>query len=144
MIFKKLRFLRLSLLWALLPGALAAAPTSNTKEADFHILGVFDAYRAGNPIKLVSHAQKVEGHVLTPWIEYLQLSLKLEDAQTSEVRAFFSKYGNTYVAELLRGDWLKVLGKRADWKEFEREAAEYARDDIGIRCYAWLSTSSRA
>ena len=143
MIFKKLRFLRLSLLWALLPGALAAAPTSNTKEADFHILGVFDAYRAGNPIKLVSHAQKVEGHVLTPWIEYLQLSLKLEDAQTSEVRAFFSKYGNTYVAELLRGDWLKVLGKRADWKEFEREAAEYARDDIGIRCYAWLSRISR-
>ena len=60
MIFKKLRFLRLSLLWALLPGALAAAPTSNTKEADFHILGVFDAYRAGNPIKLVSHAQTSE------------------------------------------------------------------------------------
>src|SRR5262245_58505033 len=142
MIFKKLRLLSLSLLLALLPGVLAAAAPS-TKEADFHILGVFDAYRAGNPIKLASHAQKVEGHVLTPWIEYMRLSLKLEDAQTSEVRAFLSTYSNTYVAELLRGDWLKVLGRRADWKEFDREAANYARDDIEIRCYAWLSRLSR-
>jgi soluble lytic murein transglycosylase len=142
MIFKKLRLLGLSVLWALLPGALLAA-TSNAKEPDFHILGVFDAYRAGNPMKLAGHAQKLEGHVLAPWVEYMRLSLKLEDAQTSEVRAFFSTYGNIYVAELLRGDWLKVLGRRADWKEFEREAADYARDDVEVRCYAWLSRVAR-
>jgi soluble lytic murein transglycosylase len=142
MIFKKLRLLGSSVLLALLPGAVAFA-ASSTKEADFHILGVFDAYRVGNPMKLAGHAQKIEGHVLAPWIEYMRLSLKLEDAQTSEVRAFLSSNGNAYVSELLRGDWLKVLGRRADWKEFEREAANYARDDIEIRCYAWLSRISR-
>jgi len=125
----------------LLPAAAFAA--ASTKDADFHIMGVFDAYRMGNPIKLASHAQKIEGHVLTPWIEYMRLSLKLEDAQTPEVKAFFSSYGNTYVGERMRGDWLKVLGKRGDWKEFDREAADYARDDIEIRCYAWLSRVSR-
>src|SRR5262245_36029174 len=128
------------LLAACLPAAFAA---SSTKDADFHIMGVFDAYRMGNPIKLASHAQKIEGHVLTPWVEYMRLSLKLEDAQTAEVKAFFSAYGSTYVGERMRGDWLKVLGKRGDWKEFDREAADYARDDIEIRCYAWLSRVSR-
>jgi soluble lytic murein transglycosylase len=146
MIFKK--FLALSLLLELLLGlgpALAPrdAAAASAKDADFHLLGTFDAYRAGDPMKLARHAQKIEGHVLTPWVEYLRLSLKLDDAQNSEVRAFFSTYGTTYVAERLRGDWLKVLGKRADWKEFEREVADYARDDIEIRCYAWLSRLSR-
>jgi peptidoglycan lytic transglycosylase len=140
MIFKKFRIL--SVLPALLLAMVAAAAPAG-KEADFHLLGTFDAYRAGNPIKLASHAQKIEGHVLTPWVEYWRISLKLDDAQTSEVRAFFSKFGNTYVAERLRGDWLKVLGKRADWKEFEREVGDYARDDVEIRCYAWLSRLSR-
>jgi len=148
MIFKKLgskldslSLLRVLLLAMLLPAGAFAAPSS--KDADFHIMGVFDAYRMGNPIKLASHAQKIEGHVLTPWIEYMRLSLKLEDAQTAEVKAFFSSYGNTYVGERMRGDWLKVLGKRGDWKEFDREAADYARDDIEVRCYAWLSRVSR-
>src|SRR5688572_13626085 len=139
MIFNKLR--RISVLPALTL-ALLAMPAS-AKDADFHLLGTYDAYRAGDPIKLARHAEKIEGHVLAPWVEYWRLSLKLEDATTSEAREFFSKYGNTYVAERLRGDWLKVLGKRADWKEFERELADYARDDLEIRCYAWMSRAAR-
>jgi len=144
MIFKKLGSLSLlpGLLLAMLLPAGAFAALSQ-KDADFHIMGVFDAYRMGNPIKLASHAQKLEGHVLTPWIEYMRLSLKLEDAQNAEVKGFFGSYGNTYVGERMRGDWLKVLGKRGDWKEFDREAADYARDDIEVRCYAWLSRVSR-
>ena len=139
MIFNKLR--RISVL-PVLTLALLAMPAS-AKDADFHLLGTYDAYRAGDPIKLARHAEKIEGHVLTPWVEYWRLSLKLEDATTSEAREFFAKYGNTYVAERLRGDWLKVLGKRADWKEFERELADYARDDLEIRCYAWMSRAAR-
>src|ERR1051326_9285156 len=98
MIFKKLGSLSLlpGLLLAMLLPAGAFAALSQ-KDADFHIRGVFDAYRMGNPIKLASHAQKLEGHVLTPWIEYMRLSLKLEDAQNAEVKAFFGSYGNTYV-----------------------------------------------
>ena len=33
--------------------------------------------------KLARHAEKIEGHVLTPWVEYWRLSLKLEDATTA-------------------------------------------------------------
>src|SRR5688572_31549306 len=138
MIFKKLR---ISLLPAL--ALTVAAPMALAKDADFHLLGTFDAYRAGDPMKLARHAEKIQGHVLMPWVEYWHLSMKLEDVQTAEARAFLSKYANTYVAERLREEWLKVLGKRADWKEFEREAADYARDDLEIRCYGWLSRAAR-
>jgi len=135
MIFK--RFRALSLLFAL-----SAAPAL-AASADESLLGAFDAYRAGDPMRFSKHAKKLDQHVLSPWVEHWRLALRLEDAQTSDVRAFLSAHNNTYVAELLRGEWLKVLGKRADWPEFERELGNYAREDLEIRCYAWLSRLSR-
>jgi len=119
MIFKKLGSISLLpgllpalLLAMLLPAAALAAPS--TKDADFHIMGVFDAYRMGNPIKLASHAQKLEGHVLTPWIEYMRLSLKLEDAQNAEVALRIelqrppSSYGPTLTTEFQRHDVFSI------------------------------------
>jgi soluble lytic murein transglycosylase len=135
MIFKHFRYL--SLLLGVLAGPVFGA------DADFHVLGALDGYRAGDPMKLAKHAKNTEQHVLRPWVEYWRLTLRLDDAQTSDVRAFLSTQANTYVAELLRADWLKVLGKRADWKEFDRENANYGREDLEIRCYAWLSRLSR-
>jgi soluble lytic murein transglycosylase len=135
MIFKHFRYLSL-LLGLTCGGALAAS-------ADDAVLGAFDAYRAGDPMKLAKHAKKLDHHVLSPWVDYWRLALRLDDAQTSDVRAFLSANANGYVAERLRGDWLKVLGKRADWTEFEREQANYGRDDLEVRCYAWLSRLAR-
>src|SRR5205823_14717715 len=55
----------------------------------------------------------------------------------TEVRAFLSKFERSYVAELLREEWLKVLGKRGDWQELDRQAAFYGRADRAERCYGW-------
>ena len=136
MIFKHFRYLA-----AVLAFSTANAWASDRSDEAF--LAAFDAYRAGDAMKFSRHAKRIEDHVLTPWLEYWRLGMRLEDAQASEVRAFFATYGDTYVAERLRGEWLKVLGKRADWKEFDRELANYGRDDLEIRCYAWLSRLAR-
>jgi soluble lytic murein transglycosylase len=114
--------------------ATAALAANGEDEA---LLGVFDAYRAGDPIKLAKHARKLDGHLLTPWVDYWRLSLRLEDAPRAEVREFLSKYADAYVAERLRGEWLRVLGRRGEWGEFEREAAAYGEDELEVRCYAW-------
>ena len=139
MIFKKFRCLGLSvaLSLALLP---AAARGNDTDEA---VLGAYDAYRAGDPLRLARHAKKLEGHVLAPWAAYWRIALGLEDASAPDVSAFLDTYKGTYVAERLRGDWLKVLGKRGDWPEFEREAALYPRDDLEVRCYGLLARLAR-
>src|SRR5437667_4560251 len=122
---------------------LAAAPAFAGNSSDDALLGAFDAYRAGDPIRFAKHAQKLSHHVLEPWLEYWRLSLRLEDMPATEVRAFLSKFERTYVAELLREEWLKVLGRRGDWQEFDRQAAFYSRDDLEVRCYGWASRLDR-
>jgi soluble lytic murein transglycosylase len=110
---------------------------------DKRIVAAYDAYSAGDAMQLARHAKPLENHVLAPWLEYWQLAVRLEDASVDEVRAFLAKHDDTYVAELLRGDWLRLTGRRAEWQEFDREAARYGRDDPEIRCYAWLSRLER-
>jgi len=123
--------------------ALLAAPLHAANNADQSLLAAFDAYRAGDAIKLSRYAKKLDGHLLAPWIDYWRMALRLEDAQSADVRAFLVAYADAYVAELLRGEWLKVLGKRGDWEEFDREIPSYPRADLEIRCYAWLSRLAR-
>jgi soluble lytic murein transglycosylase len=129
MIFKRFRNVLLALL--------IAAPAARAAN-DEALLGAYDAYRSADPIKLARFAKKLDGHPLEPWVDYWKLALRLEDTPTEEVRAFLEHRANTYVAELLRGDWLEVLGKRGDWEEFDRELALYPREDLEIHCYASL------
>jgi soluble lytic murein transglycosylase len=121
---------------------LAAAPTF-AGGGDDAVLGAFDAYRAGDALKFARFAKKLDGHLLDPWIDYWRVAMRLEDTPTKDLHAFLEEHHNTYVAEVLRGDWLKVLGKRGDWAEFERQLALYPRDDLEVRCYASLLAEQR-
>jgi soluble lytic murein transglycosylase len=124
-------------------GFAAAGALAASKEDDA-VITAFDAYRAGDAIKFARQAKRVdEHHVLAPWMDYWRLAMRLEDASVKDVHVFLSKHADTYVAELLRGDWLKVAGKRGNWQEFDRQAALYPRDDLEIRCYASLSRLER-
>src|SRR3989440_9046982 len=122
--------------------ALGAAAFGST-ESDEAVLGAYDAYRAGDALRYARYAKKLDDHLLGPWIDYWRLSMRLEDVPVAEVREFLREQRNTYVAELLRGEWLKVLGKRGDWDEFEREQALYAREDLEIQCYGALLAAQR-
>ena len=117
----------------------AAAAGAKNHTADDALLAAYDAYRAGDPIKLTKHAKKLEGHVLEPWLDYWRLSMRLEDAPNKEVREFLATHANLYVNERLRADWLRVLGKRSEWTEFDRQAVRYTRDDLEVSCYRWIS-----
>jgi soluble lytic murein transglycosylase len=136
MIFKVFRNL-------LAPLALAAAASAAPAANDDAVLGAYDAYRAGDALKFARFAKKLDGHLLDPWIDYWRVAMRLEDTPTKEVHAFLEEHNNTYVAEVLRGDWLKVLGKRGDWVEFERQLVLYPRDDLEVRCYAGLMAAQR-
>jgi len=124
--------------------ALSVAVSATAAQASDHaVLGAYDAWRAGDPMKLARHAKRVDDHVLQPWLEYWRLALLLENATPAEVQPFFDKHGGTYVAELLRADWLRVLGRRGAWQEFDAYATGYPRDDLELRCYIWLSHVAR-
>jgi soluble lytic murein transglycosylase len=107
--------------------------------ADESILAAYDAYRAGDAMKLAKHTKKAGDNALAPWLDYWRVTLRLEDASASDVNEFFARHGDTYVGELLRADWAKVLGKRRAWQDFDREAEKVPRPDLEVRCYALSS-----
>ena len=88
------------------------ATAAQAAPVDDALLAAYDAYRAGDAMKLARHAKKLDGQLLEPWVDYWRLSMTLEDASTKDVQAFFAEHGNGYVADLLRAEWLRVLGKR--------------------------------
>ena len=110
---------------------------------DVAVRSAYDAYQAGDALKYARFAKKLDGHVLTPWIDYWRIAMRLEDTPNKDVAAFLEQHANTYVAEVLRGDWLKVLGGRAEWAEFERQLALYPRDDLEVRCDAALMSAEK-
>ena len=120
--------------------AAAGVEAKNSGQAtDESLLAAYDAYRAGDPIKFAKHAKKLDGHLLEPWLEYWGLSMRLEDASNKEVREFLATHASSYVSERVRGDWLRVLGKRSDWQELERQAKGYPVADLEVSCYRWIA-----
>ena len=121
----------------------SAAP--KVPAADEALLKAYDAFRAGDALKLQRFSSQVgSAHVLAPYLEYWRLKLRIEDAPDAEVQGFLERESGTYVAERLRADWLKELGKRGDWFRFDQQLPLLAQDDLEIRCYGWLARLARA
>src|SRR5260221_7799738 len=123
-------------------GSGAAAP--KPAAADESLLKAYDAFRAGDPLKLQKAVSGLPaGHLLAPYLEYWRLKLRLEDAPDAEVRAFLEQQAGTYLADRLRADWLKELGKRGEWQAFDQQLPLLVQDDLEIRCDAWLARLAR-
>src|SRR5437016_5862443 len=57
--------------------ALAAPLAGWAAPGDEAVVGAYDAYRAGDALKLARYASKLEGHPLDPWIDYWSIALRL-------------------------------------------------------------------
>lgn len=119
-----------------------AAP-AQVSRADDAVIAAHAAFRAGDPVKVARYAAALQGHVLLPYVRYWELKLRLEELPSTEVRAFLSQYPGSYLADRLRADWLKELGKRGEWQTFDLELAPLVVDDADIRCYTLASRLSR-
>lgn len=100
-------------------GELAAETAGN----DEKFLAATDAFRNGDRLKLARLATELRDGDLTPWVDYYSLRLHFDDADSADaVQKFLADHAGSYLAEKLRGDWLKQLGKHGRWAEF---AAQY-------------------
>ena len=123
----------------------AAAPGYATKPdpQDSVLLAARGAFDASSRARLVALAPKLKGHTLEPYVEYWQLFLRLPAAPAEDVRDFLTRYPDTMLAEQLRADWLKVLGKSGRWELFQAEYAALSADDPEVTCYALLARWKR-
>ncbi len=100
------------------------------------LLAARDAAKAGDKIRLDRLAPEFQGDELVVYLDYWRLLPDLKDADATVVRAFLQRNEGSYIAEKLRGDWLRMLGKQQRWSEFEADYAGLQQPEQDIACYA--------
>jgi len=103
-------------------------------QSDADLLAARAAYDKGDRAKLAAIAPRLSNHVLAPYVAFWQLRLGLEDAPPEAIRSYLDKYPNTPLADRLRTEWLKFLGRRALWSRFGADYAAPASDDVELAC----------
>lgn len=122
--------LALQLLFA---GAASAAPGED------RILAARDAAKNGDRARLEAYAADPGTNVLEPYVQYWLLSNKLvrtDPVPVGEMQAFLERERGSYLAERLRGDWLKRLAKDQDWAGYSNVYAGIENLDPELQCYA--------
>ena len=107
------------------------------------LLAARDAARAGDRVRLGQIASELQGNDLVSYVEYWQLQLDLANADSAAIKAFLDRYDKTYIAEKLRSDYLKVLGKQQQWGAFDAEYPRLVQPDQELTCYALQSRRLR-
>jgi soluble lytic murein transglycosylase len=114
--------------------AFATAQASAQSDADF--LAAKAAYERGDWRTLDSVAPATAGHPLERYVRYWQLKSRLDDTPNAAVEAFLARYPDGPLADRLRVDWLKSLGKRGDFTTFAANYPPPSGEDSELACYA--------
>jgi soluble lytic murein transglycosylase len=114
--------------------ALILAAAANTGFAEDPVLTAQDAYRAGNRARLAQQLDAARGHELEAYVEYWDLLLRIDEVPPSEVASFLQRHQGSVLADRLRADWLKQLGKTEDWIAVEREYPALVQGDQETLC----------
>ena len=113
------------------------------KSGDDVFLSAREAFRNGERVRLAKNLEALRGNELQPWAEYWQLRLKIEDSQTDEVAGFLSREAGTYIADKLRADWLRWLGKKQEWEIFQQEYPKLYQPEPELACFALQARLAR-
>jgi soluble lytic murein transglycosylase len=113
----------------------AAAMAAATAQFDRDFLVARDLFRAGDAVKLDRLAPSLEAHVLAPYVRYWQLKLRLDEVDPVSVRSFLAVNRDSLLADRLRNEWLKSLGKRGSWELFAQEYPLAQDEDTELACY---------
>jgi soluble lytic murein transglycosylase len=124
---------------ALLCGAVPAC--AQPTNGDAVVVDAREALRKKDRDRLATlRAQAIAAkHPLAMWVDYFEIGNRLNEAQQSELEAFYARWPGSYVEDRLRNDWLLELGKRRDWANVAIEFPRFRmNDDREVTCYALL------
>ena len=110
--------------------------------ADERFLAARDAARAGDRAKLERIAPELAGYELEAYVDYWRLLLDLPTADPATIKDFLARHEKGYLAEKLRSDWLKQLGRKELWEAFDAEYPALLQPDQELAC--WSLQSRRA
>lgn len=119
--------------------AKGGATTGIPLAGDSDFLAAQEAFRAGDAARLEHFAQRLKKSPLEVYARYYQLRLNLENADAALVKSFLSRPEDTPIIDRLRGEWLKLLGKKQQWDLFDAEYPRLINEDAELTCYAMQS-----
>lgn len=102
---------------------------------DSTFLAARDAFRAGDRNKLDRAAAQIGNHELAPYVENYQLRMNMDQGDPAALRDFFARNDRSYVAERLRADWIRWLGKRGYWSEIDSEYPKLIAPEPDVTCW---------
>jgi len=127
-------------------GLLLTLPSFSTLAQDSRdtaFLLARDAFRAGDRNKLERATSQLGNHELAPYAENYRLRMWMDQGDSASLRAFLERNDKTYVAEKLRADWVRWLGKRAAWNEIDTEYPRLLAPEPDVSCYAQQARLAR-
>lgn len=128
--------LRALMLVFALAALVAQAAPSRPQTQDEIFLAAHAAARAGNYDKLARYEAQLQGYLLEAYVGSWLLRARLEEASADEVRAFLAREQGSFLAEQMRKEWLKALGKKQQWDLFRAEHPLLIGEDNDVACYA--------
>ncbi len=78
---------------------------------------------------------------LQPYLQFEDLTRRLDRADASEVRAFIKRNANSPLAGRLRSQWLRQLGKQKRWTDYLADYTPQRAADL--RCYFYRARLQR-
>ncbi|MEO7405135.1 MAG: hypothetical protein ABIU95_15845, partial [Burkholderiales bacterium] len=119
-------------LWWALCGLLCASNVA-LAAADPVLNEAHAAWKARDGNRLAQIAAQGRNHVLAPYFEYWQIDLAPSD---EPIRRYLARYPKTLLAERLRADWIRGLGRRGDWALIASEARELEPRADDVQCWS--------
>ncbi|SEN56752.1 lytic transglycosylase domain-containing protein [Nitrosomonas marina] len=115
----------------------SGALPASLSQLDDHFLAARKAFQEGKAALVHEHAQRLQQHVLAPYIEYYQLRMYLRTADITTIEAFLTRHENHLLADRLRADWLKMLANNHQWQLFEHEFQKLIDKKTELLCLAY-------
>jgi soluble lytic murein transglycosylase len=113
------------------------------QDADRAFLDAREAFRVGDRAKLERASATLSQSDLAIYGEYWLLRQGLERADPIAVKSFLNRWDGEYLAEKLRGEWLKEIAKRGEWAAFMAEYPNLAAPDQELACGALQARLAR-
>lgn len=116
-------------------GALILAPFA-VADQDAVFLSAREAFRTGDAARVAAAAPQLQNYVLYPYVVYWQALQQLDDTRPEVVRGTLNSLSATPLADRLRSEWLKRMGKKQDWVSFALEYPYLEKPGAELNCYA--------
>lgn len=94
-----------------------------------------EAYRKKDVARLAQISADMDGSLFANYGRYWLISSQIQQIDKAVVKQYLRDYSDSYLANNLRGEWLKAMGERADWSEFASEYPKVYKPEQDLQCY---------